>query len=450
MNDTARATNKMICSASAGPYDPSAKTRTPRFAVITSTGVDNSVNGNGTSKGRTVETTYVFQTNDVNISGGQIRIFPTSGSAANWCMDAGSNPAVGTAVSLQPCSTSNPPAAQQVFSYRSDLSIELVSSSAPPAAGLCLDTADPTTHAAGRAIVLKRCAVADESVAQPSATFVCPAGYTPSTYSAAFPGRTCAVSPYSQQWSVDDNAHLRGALQDQSNTDGYCIDVASQAAGIALLLQSCTGGTTDNRQTWIPSPTTGAGMAGAGNKQLVNYYQFATCLDVTGQDVNASYLIAYTCKQNPNPSNVAWNQKFSPSVPLTKAPTVTLLTTTTGGTTYCLRAPLADGGFPVLSSSCPASPTASGADNFRWTVYQRYATAATDATELAYADRYTIKDSSGRCLDLGPNNDLLNGAYYKITTEQCDGSTAQKWNADPSKLKASLTNTRERDSSDGS
>ena len=64
-------------------------------------------------------------------------------------MDAGSTvPAVGTKVVLRECSTSTPLLPQQVFAYRSDLSIQLVSSvtSALPA-GLCLDTS-PTTHAA--------------------------------------------------------------------------------------------------------------------------------------------------------------------------------------------------------------------------------------------------------------------------------------------------------------
>ena len=52
----------------------------------------------------------------------------------------------------------------------------------------------------------------------------------------------------------------------------------------------------------MPSPTTGAGMAGPTYGQLVNYGQFATCIDVTGQNPDSSYLILYSCKQNPNPT----------------------------------------------------------------------------------------------------------------------------------------------------
>ena len=279
----------MLCT-SAGPYDPSTQTRTPRYALITSTGLDGVATA-GASTGRTVQSTYVFQTDDVNITGGQIRIFPAGSS--QFCMDAGSNPTVGTAVLLQPCSTSNPPIEQQVWAYRSDLSIELVSSATSTSAGLCLD-ASPTTHAAGDAIVLKTCTVPDASV--------CPAGYTAASYATAFPGKSCSVSPWNQQWSVDDNAHLEGALTDQSNLDGYCINAGSQAASVALTLQSCAGGVTDTAQTWVPSPTTGAGMASAGNSQLVNYKQFATCLDVTGQDVTQPYPHPLHLQAEPEPA----------------------------------------------------------------------------------------------------------------------------------------------------
>ncbi|MFY0408062.1 RICIN domain-containing protein [Solicola sp. PLA-1-18] len=434
-----RNSSRMTCSDAYGTYDAASNSRAPRYALITSEGRDTSRTGSGASKGRTLETTYVFQTNDVTISGGQFRIFP-SGSTA-YCMDAGAAPAVGTAVTLQVCSTSNPAADQQVFSYRSDLSIELVSTSNPPTPGLCLDT-NPATHVANRPITLQRCSVADETPSDSTQTFVCPAGETPASFKLKNPDRTCRISDYNQQWSIDDNGHLRGALANQSDVDGFCIDAATQRAGQALLLQSCTGGTTDARQTWVPSPTAGAGAAGAGNNQIVNYAQFATCIDVTGNNVNATYTILYSCKQNPNSSKVSWNQKPVPSPALVQGPsTRRLITFTTGGTRYCLRSPLTLGGYPKLES-CVTNPTA---DAFYWTLNQRYASNDSPATanELAYGERYTIKDSAGRCLGPGNNSDLHDGQYYKVVTAACDGSTAQKWNADPSRLKATLTNTRE-------
>ena len=70
-------------------------------------------------------------------------------------------------------------------------------------------------------------------------------------------------SPWNQQWSVNDNAHLEGAKSDKSTTDGFCINAPVQANGTGIVLAGCAGGVTDTAQTWVPSPTAGAGMAGA-------------------------------------------------------------------------------------------------------------------------------------------------------------------------------------------
>jgi hypothetical protein len=411
-------TKMSICAPGYGPYDPGSGTRTPRFAQVHSTGTDD-VGGLQHSHGRTIITTYVFQTDDTNISGGVIRIFPDS-SGGQWCMDAGSaTPAVGTALVLRPCSTSNPPAAQQVFAYRSDLSIQLVSSvTATNRNGLCIDTAT-TPQAANVAVVLKTCAIVD--------TTLCTS--------------VRACSPYNQQWSVDDNAHLEGAKSDKSDIDGLCIDVATQASGTALKLQSCAGSVTDTKQTWVPSPTAGAGMAGPTNRQLVNYKQFAMCLDVTGQDPNSSFLILYTCKQNPDPTRVAWNQKFTPSPALSTGPTTVLLKTTytPNGQVYCLTSPLAANGYVRVTTPCPSNVSTAPAQ-YKWTVSQVQDGSGND---LPYANKYTVVDSNGRCLGPGPNSDLLNGQYYKAITSGCDGTTGQKWNANPSLDVSKLQNTHE-------
>jgi hypothetical protein len=432
--------DEMVCT-SAGPYNPhiNPTTRTPRFAVITSTGVDHT-GGVGASVGRTVQSTYVFETNDINITGGQIRIFPSGSS--QWCMDAGSNPTVGSAVLLQACSTSNPPAEQQVWAYRTDLSIELVST-ANTTTPLCIDTNPNSSHTAGEAIVVKKCVAPDSAV--------CPAGVTTG----------CTLSPWNQQWSVDDNAHLEGAKNTTPrDIDGYCINAPSQGANVALTLASCAGGVTDTAQTWIPAPTAGAGMAGPGNQQLVNYKQFAMCLDDTGQDVNAPNMILYTCKQNPNPANVRWNQKYTPSPALGAGPTKVLLKVTTDSTasvpntTFCLKSPESPGGYPVLVRPCPSSVGTAG-PGFAWTVNQKYVD-STKTAELSYADKYTIHDDvrtaanpNGLCLAPGNNNDLWSGQYYKVIVTGCDGSTGQKWNADPSLDAATVTNTHEITASGG-
>jgi hypothetical protein len=409
-------TKMSVCAAGSGPYDPSSGTRTPRYAVVTSTGTDLE-GGHQASHGRTIVTTYVFQTDDTNVSGGVIRVFPDS-SGNQWCWDAGSaHPAVGTALVLRACSTSNPPAQQQLFSYRSDLSIQLVSSvTAANPNGLCVDTAT-TPHAASDALVLKQCSIAD--------TTKC--------------SSITSCSPWNQQWSVDDNAHLEGAKSDKSDIDGWCINAATQTDGAALTLQTCAGSVTDTKQTWVPSPSAGAGMAGASNNQLVNYKQFATCLDVTGQDPNSAFLIIYTCKQNPQPSKVAWNQKFAPSPALGTGPTKVLLKTTYNSVNYCLTSPLTTTGYVRVTTPCPSS-VSTAASQYQWTVYQ---TQDGSGNSLSYASKYVIKDAQGHCLAPGPNTDLLNGQYYKIYTLNCDGTTAQKWNANPSIDLSTLQDTHE-------
>jgi hypothetical protein len=184
-------------------------------------------------------------------------------------------------------------------------------------------------------------------------------------------------------------------------------------------------------------------MAGENNQQLVNFQMFATCLDVTGQDVNASSMILYTCKQNPNPTKVLWNQKFIPSPALTVAPARTLLTVFKGGQTYCLYSPDNDGGYPRLSPAggCPSSVTAAPA-GYVWTVSQFYSNAA-GTVPLPYANRYTIKDDTGLCLAPGPNTDLYNAHYLRVIVTACSGGTEQKWNANASLGSATLIDTHE-------
>jgi hypothetical protein len=295
----------------------------------------------------------------------------------------------------------------------------LVSSITSTSAGLCLDSKTP--HAAGNPIFLNTCSA-------------------------------LGSAPTNQQWSIDDNSHLEGSKSDGSNIDGYCIAVSGQTAGVPLLLQGCTGGTTDTSQTWVPSPSAGAGADGGTNGQLVNFELFGNCLDVTGQDPSSSFLILYTCKQNPNPSNLTWNQLFAPNpttsldptqgADSTVKPAAAELVTVDGGTRYCLQSPMTVGGYTTVasgSSSCPSSvPTGSNAA--RWTIYR-----LKDASgnELPYNMRYTIVDSAGLCLGLGPNSDLYTNEYEKIIVTNCDGSTSQKWNADPSTGKSSLQNTME-------
>jgi hypothetical protein len=386
---------------------------TPHFALISSTGTDGT--GRSVTKGRTLTTTYTFQTTDATTPGGTISIYPAT-TGSTWCMDAGSaTPTANTPILLRACSTTTPPTAQQDFAYRSDLSIQLVSSvSTTNPYGLCLDT-NPTTHANGDAIVLTACS---------------PLG----------------SAPWNQKWSVDDVAHLHGANTDGSDLDGYCINVSAQASGQAVTLAGCAGGTSDTSQTWVPSLTAGDGAASQPipntsppQTQIVNYQQFATCIDVTNTDPSSSFLILYTCKQNPTQTSVRWNQRWAPSPSLgaaaTAAPATVLLKTadTDNNTTYCLQSPLTAGGYVTVTTNC----TAGASNQFTWNQIKD-----ASGNNLPYAKVYTIVDSSGLCLSSGPIGDVYL-AYYKVVVTTCDGGTEQKWNANPSVLASRLTNTKE-------
>jgi Ricin-type beta-trefoil lectin domain len=384
----------MICASGSGTFFPPTHEQVPSYVLVTSTGRD--------SRGsRTLKNTYVVQTSNANVAGGTVYLFP-SGST-NYCMDAGSaRPVAGVAVKLQQCVT--PATQQQAWSYNSDLSVQLVSSvtSAYPN-GLCLST--PTAlspQVAGTAISLLPCS---------------PIG----------------GAPWYQKWSVDNNAHLEGAKPDSSDINGLCINAASQGAGVALKLATCAGGVTDAKQTWVPSPDVGAGMAGSPNNQLVNFQQFGRCMDVTNTNVNQGFLIAYTCKQDPNPSLVLWNQKFTPNAYGELV--------TNNGSPYCLRSPLAPFvsliGPYVTVTACPGSPTGA----VTWTKF-----GATDVSgnALPPLQKYTLQDSSGLCLSLTTStSDAYNGQYSKLIMATCDGSSLQKWDALPDVQSPRLTNLSE-------
>lgn len=417
------------CRAGYGTYgtdSEGAPVSTPRYAVITSTGTDGTVDSG--SRGRTVVTTYALQTDDTNIPGGLIRLYPPGpdtlppgpATADKWCMDAGSAvPVSGRQLALARCSSSTPPLAQQVFAYRVDLSIQLVSSitTANPN-GLCVDT--PTTsHTGNPGVVLKTCAIV-----------------TPGKC----PGATC--SPYYQQWSVNDSAHFESAQASPLDTDGRCINASSQASTTLLNLTNCSTELKDTAQSWVPSPTVGAGMAGTGvgNDQLVNFRQFAKCLDIpVNGDTSLGYLSLFTCKQNPDPTKVAANQRFTP-VPrpaLTAGPTTVLLKTKAP---YCLTSPqtTTDLANYVSATTCPGGVVTGSVH--AWTIYQ-----AKDAggDDLPYAKKFTIVDGKGFCMGLGRDDDLRAGQYYKAVVKPCDGSTGQKWSASASLAGAQLGDTYE-------
>ena len=372
----------MRCVPGYGTYDPVTDNFTPKFARITSTGTDGAARNGGTA-GRTLVTTYIFRTTNSNIPGGRIRLYPASGSTAQLCMDGTTAaPTSGTIVTLQTCT--DPLAAKQVFAYRSDLTIQLLSSiTGTYPSGLCLD-ATPSPIA-GRNITLVECR---------------PAG-----------------SPllWTQQWSFNDDGHLEAARQ-TSAADGVlsdmCLYAASQNAGVPVTVQPCTGSTGSPTHAWIPAPSVGAGAAQP--PQLINYYEFGRCLDVTNQNVNETHLIDFPCKQNPKPTAVTWNQKFvTPDIADGASSAVGEIITPAPSGENCLTSPMTAGGLVVVDQC-------NGSSSQVWRVYN-------GNSSLSYSTKFTIVDSGGRCLGL---TDPVGGAAWSaIDVEPCNGATEHKWNA---------------------
>jgi hypothetical protein len=375
---------------------------TPAYALMVSTGTDEATGAFGSVARRTLQGTYTFTTSNKNIAGGLIHVYKTA-TSTDLCLDAGSgSPAAGTNVQMKACSSGS---SQQKFAYKSNLNLVLVASvttSLP--LGMCLDAGTP--QAAGKVVAFQACA---------------------------------ATTKPQQQWSFNDNANFEGTA-DGSSLDGFCFNVQSPNVSGSFVVLAARGaskcyGSYDNVQSFSPDAAVGAGAAGiatdsSGSIQLVNFKQFGRCLDVTNQDVNYAYLIAWPCKQAPSMSNVTWNQKWLlPTIASGSSSGTGKITTTKSPTAYCLKSPLSTASAQyVVIVSCPTGTLPA---NLSWTVYTDTGT---------YATSYRIIDSSGYCLQ--PTDPSANPAdlfasgqqISKIVVAVCSSSTLQKWNAPPNIL----------------
>jgi len=381
----------MNCVAGYGTFDTATGATTPSFARFTSTGTVG-VASNGSTDGRTLSATYVFRTSNVNILGGVLQIQPTG--SASLCMDVASPTApAGTPVLLQACSSSIPPAAKQVFAYRTDLTLQLLSSiTAANPRGLCLNSAR-TPAVSGDAVKLAQCGVLG------------------------------APAAYTQQWSFNDNGQYQAADATSVATGALpnlCMNVATQAANQPVVLGTCGS-------SWIPSPSIGPGAAAL--PQWINLSEFGRCLDVTNQDVSTTFLIDYPCKQNPYPGAKTWNQLFqAPAIPAGMG-SVTGQITINNGSKYCLTSPNTVGGYVTLKTCV------TGSAQQTWTIYG-------GDSSLNYSTKYTIV-SGALCLGLSAPN-ASSPLWSTIDVETCSGTKEQKWNANPNVLDSTLVNTVEK------
>jgi hypothetical protein len=389
-SDSWIAANRITCIAGGGTFN------TPAYALLRSDGTDQPTGAITSVPHRSLQATYTVQTTNQHIVGGLIHTFKTT-TGTDLCLDAGSSsPAAGTNIQAQDC---DPGAAQQKWAYNANLTIALVSSQTPSLPlGMCIDAGSP--HVLDAIVEVQPCS--NTTIPQ-------------------------------QQWSINDSANFEGTA-DGITLDGFCWNVQNpNSSGSFVVLGSVGKGSCrrgyDNIEAFSPDASVGAGAAGADSGQLVNFSQFGRCLDVTEQSTSANFLIAWPCKQAPDPTYIAWNQKWALPAVTTGSSATGQITTSPSSTAYCLKSPGSTAaGQYVTVATCPSGSTPL---NMTWTVYLNTG---------VYETSYRIKDGYGNCLSPTDPNDTPPDFYSKgseiskIIVAPCSGSTLQKWNAPPNIL----------------
>lgn len=390
---------KISCPAEQGTVDSSGAPTTPRFALFTSTGtvVDPT---NGSTTERRLTSTYVFHTSDADILGGIIPIRPPTGPSS-LCLDAGSpNPLAEKVIELQPCNANVSPPAQQVFGYRTNLTLQLLSSvTVSNVNGLCLSST-ASAKADDNAIRLVRCE---------------PLG---------------APTPFTQQWSYNVNGKFEAVGKDSTTTgqlSNKCMDVLAQVEDQPVSLGAC-----DSADPWSPSSSVGPGAAavlqlGDGSSQLVNYHEFSRCLNVDELKSHNHYLIDVPCTQNLFVGALTPDELFlGPLIPAGQASGTGPISTNDHAN--CLTS------LGIVGSQVTLVDCKSGATAQNWTVYG-------GDRSLNNSTRYTLVSGS---LCLGLSAPVADPSAPPIVQMQtCNGAAEQKWNAIPNLLNSTLINTRE-------
>jgi hypothetical protein len=413
-SDLNQGTNLITCAGG----QPS---QVPKYAYLTSNGVGTTGTNITAANNRLLHTTYQFKTSTVNIAGGRLNMNGTS-----FCLDASTAPAVGTFPTITTCQNRGSLPAQSSWAYRSDLTLYLTTSGTP---GLCLTSGSSFDNTATGRLSLQTCASQDGS------------GISGSTY----PYAPAPSLQQAQEWNFDDSGRFEGASSTPPNTsctnagtcagdkNGYCISASPSGnppTGGVLYEQPCTG---DTQMIWNPDFQVGAGPAGDNTNQLVNYYEFGRCLDVThaslgdGQNINVGE-IDYPCKQAPDPAKILWNEKWSYN-----ATTGQLVTSPPGNPTYCLDAPdpTKTPANIVLIAQCNTTDASQ-----KW---NKKGDVVGD-----YGASYTIVSYAGLCLSIGaPRLTNYDAQWSSIITETCDGSLKQKWNAPANFVNSRLGGTGE-------
>jgi len=363
---------EITCVPGSGPSEQ------PRYVVVTSEGQAPSRAGVDDAEGnRKVAATYQFRVTNINIPGGRIFNFDKT-----KCLEAEGTSA-NSRIRFVPAAQCANTAKDDVQSwiYDTTYQIKLASSTVGGGDELCITDPNPTSSSV-RDARLQKC-------------------LTNSTR-------------YTQLWSWTGDHSWRGQKNPISNgVSNTCLRSADARLTVD---DSCNGG-------FAPTAAAGAGAAGKATNQIVNYKEFGRCLDVTGENIDATYMIAYPCKQDPTTGQtyLKWNHKWyysEPPVGQTSLADQQIVVQYLDKPTdrRCLQAPQDGDGWGAYPrfKACNASNA-----HQKWTRVQK----ASD-----YASSYVFTDYRGRCLTADAT-DTLDGNWSKITVTACTGSTAQKWNA---------------------
>ncbi|NYD20819.1 ricin-type beta-trefoil lectin domain protein [Kineococcus aurantiacus] len=347
----------------------------PSHAVITSEGLAPAVKGQAADVGnRKVKALYSFELDNGNIAGGIM----WSGPGTKYCLQADSA-TVGAAVKYvasASCAFNN---VKQMWVYHTDYTIVLASTW--KGARLCLQgntTAD-----------------ADVVLA------------------------ACDPKKPAQLWSYEGGARFKG--QNSSNTDygSRCLGTGSNVADDAIAGKPLRNGSCASNAEWgsfAPDPSVGAGAASYQTHQIVNYFEFGRCMDVTNEDINYSLMIIYPCKQDPSGgTKLKWNHKWFYTENVAGKQNIYVLQNNDASKKYCLTASaasVADDNANLVFRTCD------GRVEQQFTRYYKMPD---------YADSYTFVDFTDRCLSVGPK--WNNGNFSRLVSAKCNGGSAQKWNA---------------------
>ena len=364
----------------------------PKYALIKSTGTGTAVPGNTSPDygNRTLSAVYKFKVaTNLNIAGGKIY-----NNNAQFCLSANSA-TTGSVINFLPaaqCSNDE----LQSWVYDLNYQIQLASTALNHAVGLCIT---------GPAV--------DGQDTQDALLRPCLGKVDPHRWN--------------QLWSWTGQYSWRGENSHITDQSSYCLSPGagdgSDLTGSNLSVRNgCDG-------TFAPSSQVGAGPAGYGTHEIVNYAEFGRCADVTNERVDWPFMISYPCKQDPSGGPVYWNHVWHYTEPAAGSNTWTgeVYVFNHGNVAhkYCLQGPIS--GNDITFDPCD------GSARQVWT--RVYNTGD-------YSTSYLFVDYHGHCMATDPTT-LFHGYISEIKMQVCNGSLAQKWNAPPTYDPSSFGGYRE-------